>query len=148
MDIVSKFLSIEESLSSRTTSHSEMIRQMIDLTGSIAYTFLTPVALGWFGLWAGLKNKRTITAMIITFAIVSIVPILAINILVEPILDRLSFNKLSDWATQVVTSSLFLLADLFFIRFATRRLRLFFRDVAAGERLRFRPFRRPVILYQ
>lgn len=101
------------------------------------------IALGWFGMWAGLTSKKPSTATLKTYAFVQILPGIAISMATGLAYALIGFfgpsvaglNSLMIYSP-AFTTLLIVIKDIAFVYWSRRHLYSHLRTVAAGEIIR------------
>ena len=101
---------------------------------SAVTSITTAAALGWFGMWMGLRSRKPHMAVIKTFVLVFIVPGIAIGIVQMILMIAVSFTGLvgREVLGPAITCVLWVIKDAAFILWARRKLYRHFREGVAG----------------
>ena len=103
---------------------------------SAVTSITTAGAIGWFGMWMGLRSRKQHMAVIKTFVFVFILPAVAIGIVQMILMITVSFAGFGGTGGQVlgpaITCVLWVMKDAAFILWARRNLYWHFREGVAG----------------
>jgi hypothetical protein len=104
---------------------------------SVVTGISTAIAIGWFGMWMGLRSQKPHLAIIKTFVFVFVVPVIALGIaqtfLAFSIGFAAGFNTVfGQLLTPAITCSLWVGKDIGFILWSRRQLDHHFREAVAG----------------
>ena len=126
------------------TANAYAVANQVD---SAVTSITTAGAIGWFGMWMGLRSRKPHVAVIKTFAFVFVLPAVAITILHTILMMNVSFGGGGGVGREVlgpaVTGFVWAVKDAVFILWSRRNLYRHFREGVAGINLP-RPALRPL----
>ena len=104
---------------------------------SVVTGISTSIAIGWFGMWMGLRSRKPHTAIIKTFVFVFIIPVVGLGIAQTFLSVYMGFSggfssTLNQLITPVVTGILWVAKDAAFVVWSRRKLDNHFREAVAG----------------
>jgi len=109
---------------------------IVNHVNSVVASISTASAIGWFGMWMGLRSRKQHMAVIKTFVFVFILPAIAITIVQMTLMFTVSFAGFRGMAQQVlglaISGLLWVIKDAAFLLWARRNLYWHFREGVAG----------------
>jgi hypothetical protein len=104
-----------------------------DQIHSAITSITTAVALGWFGMWMGLRSRKAHLAVIKTLVFVFVLPYIGLGLLQGILMFAFAFGgRMPDWLAPTASCVLWVIKDVIFILASRRRLHTRFRETVAG----------------
>lgn len=109
---------------------SYMIAQQIY---SAITSITTAIAIGWFGMWMGLRSRKAHVAVIKTLVFVFVLPFIGLGLFQLILTFGFAFaGRMPDWLPPTASCVLWVAKDVIFIWWSRRRLHRHFRETVAG----------------
>jgi hypothetical protein len=109
---------------------SYMIAQQIY---SAITSVTTGIAIGWFGMWMGLRSRKAHVAIIKTLVFVFVLPFIGLGLFQLILTFTFAFRgRMPDWLPPAASCVLWVIKDVIFIRWSRGRLYTRFRETVAG----------------
>lgn len=113
-----------------TPISSYMIAQQVY---SAITSITTAIAIGWFGMWMGLRSRKAHVAIIKTLVFVFVLPFIGLGLFQLMLTFGFAFaGRMPDWLPPIASCVLWVIKDVIFIWWSRRRLHTRFRETVAG----------------